>query len=239
MAKLPILMYHNVCKENTNSKGLTISKSKLEEQFSFLQSNGYTSLHFSDIETSQKSLVGPKKPIIITFDDVYETQLELAYPLLKKYNLKASFFIPFAYVGGYDDWNEGQYKLMTVSQLKSLDSNFIELGLHSYKHGFYDKMTLEDIEKDFKNCQTFINEQQLDIKNILAYPYGKFPRQNSNKKLFFETLSQQKIAYALRIGNRLNTWPLKTNYELNRLDIKGDMSLSAFKIKLKFGKILF
>jgi len=33
--------------------------------------------------------------------------------------------------------------------------------------------------------------------------------------------------------------PLHTKYELNRLDIKGDMSLSSFKLKVKFGKLLF
>ena len=123
MAKLPILMYHNVCANKTESKGLTISVEKLEKQFQYLVSKGYTSVFFSDMEYNK--MVPPKKPIIITFDDVYVNQLEYAYPLLQKYNIKASFFVPFAYVGGYDDWNDGQENIMSVEQLKSLDSNVI------------------------------------------------------------------------------------------------------------------
>jgi peptidoglycan/xylan/chitin deacetylase (PgdA/CDA1 family) len=237
MAKLPILMYHNISSYNAESKGLTISVEKLEQQFQYLVSNGFTTVSFSDMESNK--MVPPKKPIVITFDDVYENQLKYAYPLLQKYNLKASFFVPFAYVGGHDDWNDGQENIMSVEQLKSLDSNVIELGLHSFKHQPYDGLTSEEIETDFQECQDFIQKHNLDIKNILAYPYGKFPRGNSEKTRFFNQLSAHKIAFGLRIGNRINRLPLRTKYELNRLDIKGDMSLFSFKFKLKFGKLLF
>ncbi|CAI8417298.1 MAG: Poly-beta-1,6-N-acetyl-D-glucosamine N-deacetylase [Formosa sp. Hel3_A1_48] len=237
MAKLPILMYHNVCADNAESRGLTISIEKLEEQFQYLVSKGYTSIFFSEMEFNNSP--PPKKPIIITFDDVYVNQLKHAYPLLQKYNLKASFFVPFAYVGGYDDWNDGIEKIMTVEQLKSMDSSVIELGLHSFKHHPYDGLTSKAVELDFQECQDFIQNHNLDIKNILAYPYGKFPRETSEKARFFNQLMAHKIAYGLRIGNRINRLPLKTKYELNRLDIKGDMSLSAFRFKVKFGKVLF
>lgn len=237
MAKLPILMYHNVCANKTESKGLTISVEKLEQQFRYLVSKGYTSVFFSDMESNK--MVPPKKPIIITFDDVYVNQLEYAYPLLQKYNLKASFFVPFAYVGGYDDWNDGQEKIMSVEQLKSLDSNVIELGLHSFRHRPYDSLSLDDVDIDFQQCQDFTQKHKLDIKNILAYPYGKFPREKSKKLRFFNQLSAHRISFGLRIGNRINRLPLQTKYELNRLDIKGNISLSSFKIKVKFGKILF
>ena len=77
----------------------------------------------------------------------------------------------------------------------------------------------------------------MNVCNVLAYPYGNFPRKEPFKSLFFETLKNQNIAYGLRIGNRLNRLPIKNNYELNRLDIKGDDSLFKFKLKLKLGKL--
>tara|TARA_B100001093_G_scaffold520040_1_gene612223 strand:- start:2057 stop:2770 length:714 start_codon:yes stop_codon:yes gene_type:complete len=237
MAKLPILMYHNVSANNTESKGLTISVEKLEQQFHYLVSNNYTSIFFSDLESNKSTLTN--KPIIITFDDVYVNQLEFAYPILEKYNLKATFFVPFAYVGFYDDWSGGKQKIMSVEQLKSLDTNLVELGLHSFHHKAYDILSFEEVESDFQKCKDFIQKHNLDIKNILAYPYGKFPREKSKKMFFFNQLSNHKVAFGLRIGNRINQLPLKTKYELNRLDIKGDMSLSSFKFKLKYGKILF
>lgn len=35
----------------------------------------------------------PSKPILITFDDGYYSNYEYIYPILKKYNAKASIFV--------------------------------------------------------------------------------------------------------------------------------------------------
>ena len=156
MSRLPILMYHTICNNLSNSKGLTLSYDKLEAQFQYLVAQGYTSLHFKDIEKFRHTDDFPEKPIIITFDDVYVNQYELAYPLLKKYNLKACFYAPFSFVGGTDVWNNGTEKLMSVSQLKDLDPAVIELGLHSFAHRPYSSLSLESIQEDFKKCHDFV-----------------------------------------------------------------------------------
>jgi peptidoglycan/xylan/chitin deacetylase (PgdA/CDA1 family) len=239
MPKLPVLMYHSVSRNLQESQGLTISVSKLEEQFSYLKENGYHSLHFKDLQDIKGPVDFPKKAVIITFDDVYVNQLELAYPLLKKHGLKACFYVPFKYVNGTDSWNTDDEKIMSVEQLKSLDSEVVELGLHSFSHKKYDEMTLEDIQADFDLCKEFIVKNKLEVHNTLAYPYGKYPRKDVEKQTFFNVLHQNQIAYGLRIGNRVNRFPFKNNYEIQRLDIKGEMSLVTFKRKLKFGKLFF
>jgi peptidoglycan/xylan/chitin deacetylase (PgdA/CDA1 family) len=239
MPKLPVLMYHSVSANLQKSLDLTIAISKLEEQFAYLKEKGYQSLHFKDLQTLTKSADFPKKAVIITFDDVYVNQLELAYPLLKKFGLKACFYIPFKFVNGTDSWNTGDEKIMSVAQLHSLDSNIVELGLHSFSHKKYDEMTAEEIQVDFDLCKQFIVENNLEVHNTLAYPYGKFPRKGVEQQTFFDLLRQNQIAYGLRIGNRVNSFPFKNNYEIQRLDIKGEDSLATFKRKLKIGKLFF
>jgi peptidoglycan/xylan/chitin deacetylase (PgdA/CDA1 family) len=235
MARLPILMYHNVAQNE--SVGLTISVKNLEAQFKYLSDNDYKTYHFSELEGLKQSHNLPKKSVILTFDDVYVSQLELAYPLLKKYKLKASFFIPFAYVGGFDDWNTAKEPIMSVEQLQSLDSSIVELGLHSYAHKNYTKLTPNEVQEDFNQCREFVKINQLNVQNILAYPYGKFPKKNPGKKLFFKILKANNIAYALRIGNRVNKFPLKNPYEIQRIDIKGEDSFLKFRLKLRLGKL--
>ena len=97
MAKLPVLMYHSVTSNKEEAKGLTIHKDTLEQQLLYLKKNGYTTLHFKDLEPFKIAKDLPKKSVIITFDDVYVNQLELAYPLFKEHNLKACFYIPFKF----------------------------------------------------------------------------------------------------------------------------------------------
>jgi peptidoglycan/xylan/chitin deacetylase (PgdA/CDA1 family) len=239
MPKLPILMYHSVSANTSDSKGLTISARHLETQFKFLKENGYTSLHFNDLQRLKTPADFPEKAVIITFDDVYVNQLEYAYPLLQKYGLKACFYIPFQYVGDVNTWDEGEEPIMSVEQLKSLNSKTIELGLHSFEHKRYDAMTTQDIEIDFEKCIAFQEKHQLDLSNVLAYPYGKYPKKGKEKQSFFELLNGYKVAYGLRIGNRVNDFPFKNNYEVQRLDIKGEDSLKSFERKLNKGNRWF
>lgn len=232
MTRLPILMYHNVSNDK-NSSGLTIFTEKLEEQFRYLNENGYTAYHFSELEnrTSIES-----KSVIITFDDVTVNQLVYAVPLLQKYNLKASFFIPFGYIGNADLWNSGKEKIMSIEQLKSLD-NRVELGLHSFEHKKYAALTEAEINADFSKCFEIIEQNGLKVYNALAYPYGNYPKKEPHKSNFISVLKQNNVKAGLRIGNRINKFPFKNPYEIMRIDIKGQDSLLKFKFKLRFGKL--
>ncbi|OCB78709.1 polysaccharide deacetylase family protein [Flavobacterium crassostreae] len=233
MNRLPILMYHNVIPNQALSSGLSIAAQNLESQFSYLMEAGFTSFHFSDLES--KTIL-PKKSVVITFDDVTVNQLIYAVPLLKKYHLKATFFVPLAYLGKADLWNQGKEPIMTVEQLQQLDDN-IELGLHSYAHNKYAAMSEAEIMQDFEKCFATIAQNKLKVAPILAYPYGNYPKKDPQKTRFVSILKQHSIAFGLRIGNKRNRFPFQNPYEITRIDIKGQDSLLRFKLKLRFGKL--
>lgn len=231
--KLPVLMYHHISLAESN--GLTISAKKLEEQFAFLAKNKYQTYHFNELDNIQT--LPPGNNIIITFDDAYVSQLELAYPLLKKYGLKATIFVPLKYLGATDAWNTSSLKIMDAVQLRSLDASVVTLGYHSYAHERYDELNEEERVSDIKACFRTVSENKLNLLKTLAYPYGKYPRELSEKEKFISRLEEQGFRYGLRIGNRLNEFPFKKPFEIQRLDIKGEYSLSRFKLKLRLGKL--
>jgi len=235
MPRLPILMYHNVSCDEKDSVKLTISTAKLEEQFRYLNKNKYTCFHFSELE-NRKSI--PSKSIVITFDDVTESQYLYALPLLKKYNLKATFFIPFAYIGKTDLWNDGTDKIMTIDQLKDIDTNIVEFGHHSFEHKNYRQLSKVEIQQDFDACTKTIDENGLKVYPVLAYPYGSYPRKGVEKENFKAILKENNIRFGLRIGNRSNLFPFKDKYEIQRLDIKGEDSLFKFWYKIKLNHLL-
>jgi peptidoglycan/xylan/chitin deacetylase (PgdA/CDA1 family) len=234
MNRLPILMYHNVTDDVSKSIDLTISTLKLESHFKFLSENNYRTFHFTEIESIATL---PEKSVILTFDDVTENQLIYALPLLEKYHLKASFFIPFSFVGNYDYWIEGKEKIMSLSQLKSLNSEIIELGYHSFEHKRYASMSKEELEADFLKCNAFISENQLDIKPVLAYPFGNYSKKSADFSVFEKVMRDNGIKYGLRIGNRVNRFPFESDYLVKRIDIKGEDNLFRFRLKLKIGKL--
>ena len=236
MANLPVLMYHNV--NPTLSAALTISCDKLDEQLAYLCKKKYTFYFASELVEKTDFA---NKSIVITFDDVTQNQLLYALPILKKYNVKATFFIPFGYIGKTDLWNKkngaSQEKIMTVEQLKSIDSGLVEFGHHSFNHNRYSQLSKEEILYDFKNSYEAIKQSQLKVFPILAYPYGDFPKKGIKKEDFFDLLEKNGIKAGFRIGNRVNKLLIKSKYEIQRIDIKGEDSLLAFKLKIRFGKL--
>lgn len=236
MSLLPILMYHNI--SETESNKLTVPVQKLEEQFRYLKDSNFKTFHFEELE---KMKAVPKKSIVITFDDVTENQLIYAVPLLEKYNLKASFFIPFFYIGKTDLWINhsgiSEKKIMTMDQLKGLDRNRIELGYHSYEHEKYSLLSDLEIENDFLKCKEVIASNDLKVYPVLAYPYGNYPKKGDENKHFKQLVAKNNIKFGLRIGNRPNRFPFKDNYEIKRIDIKGQDNRITFRLKIKLGKL--
>ena len=172
-------MYHNITPNEEESLDLTISIEKFEEQLSFIAENNFASYFVSDLE---KINAISKKSVVLTFDDITQNQLDFALPLLKKYNVKATFFIPFSYIGRSDLWNDGSERIMTLEQLKSLDSDIIELGPHSYYHQKYATLTADEIQEDFDKSFELISKNDLKVYSALAYPYGNFPKKGNIRR---------------------------------------------------------
>lgn len=234
---IPILMYHKVSPGFAD--GLTVPAKSLETQFEYLRNKNYTPLSFSELKQlheSGKSL--PSKPVIITFDDAYADFAELALPLLKKFNFTATVFIPVGYMGKTNVWDQGSDAIMSAEQIKNIALNEnIEFGLHSFLHRNYAGLNPEDMQEDLDNCSGTLNYYKIPFVNVLAYPYGGYPKKD---KLLNQQMKQlflkQGLSFALRIGNRINSWPLKDPYELRRIDIKGTDNYLTFKIKLRKGR---
>jgi len=227
-------MYHNITPNDEKSLDLTLSTQKFEAQLQYLKEHKFTSFFVSELDNKE---IISNKSVVITFDDVTQNQLLYALPLLRKYAMKATFFIPFSYIGKEDLWNDGSEKIMTIEQLKSLDKEVVELGHHSFFHKKYSSLSNEEIQDDLDKSFKLISENNLKVYSALAYPYGNYPKKGNHKANFFQLLENNNIKMAFRIGNRVNRFPFKNKFEIQRIDIKGQDSLFTFKWKLRLGKL--
>ena len=96
---LPILMYHHLLElpEDTN---ISTPVTCFEEQMRALSEAGYHTVSLEDLLAWVEDGVAlPDKPILITFDDGYESCYRLAYPILQRYGFQATFFVIGVSVG--------------------------------------------------------------------------------------------------------------------------------------------
>jgi peptidoglycan/xylan/chitin deacetylase (PgdA/CDA1 family) len=235
---LAVLMYHKVSEKQKDS--LTVTTDQLESHFRHIKEHGYNVISFRDLERSTKSNSPlPEKPVILTFDDGYVNNLTFALPLLEKFRFKATIFIPAAFIGKTNVWDEGEEQIMNTEMLKNLHkTGIIDIGLHSYNHINYDKHKLPDIEYDIEKCLETLKSQDIPHIKTLAYPYGKYPGRKAQKNSsdFNRVLEKFQINFGLRIGSKLNRLPVKDRYNMTRTNIKGNESFFIFKTKLKKGR---
>ena len=227
---IPILMYHQVLPQSIAYKNdLIVTIENLEEQLIYIKNN-FKTVFFKDLET----LKSIENKIILTFDDGYYNNLQYLIPLLEKHQLKATIFIPTEFIQNNLNGSEKVY--MNFEEIKSLNPDLVEIALHSHSHKNFSQMTLSEAEADLLKNIEILEQKEINFTKVLAYPYGKFPKEKERKKEFFKMLERIGIESAMRIGNNVASYPFKKRFEVNRIDIKYYDSLKAFKWKLKFGK---
>jgi peptidoglycan/xylan/chitin deacetylase (PgdA/CDA1 family) len=233
----PVLMYHKI--QGTSPDGLTVTPRQFEDHLKYLKRKGYRSHSFRDLDRHEKEKKElPKRSVILTFDDAYENYEKEALPLLRKYDFRATLLVPVGFIGGVNEWDGGRDPILSQEALRKIAAEgTTEIGLHSMMHGNYGKMSLEDVLEDLGMCCKTLETLQIPFTKVLAYPYGAYPRKDPAKKEeMFRMLSRFGLIYALRIGNRLNHWPLKSRYEITRTDIRGTDSFFTVKTKVKKGR---
>jgi peptidoglycan/xylan/chitin deacetylase (PgdA/CDA1 family) len=172
---LPILLYHKVSSQHSDA--LTISAEGLDRQLAHIKSSGYTPISFSELK---ESLDGgralPAKPVLVTFDDGYLSTYELAYPLLAKHGVKATVFLPTAFIGGLASWDGASEPLMSYEMMRQLPGELIEFGMHSHRHESYERLSAAQIETDLSQCLRALEDSGCRFTRVFAYPYGRMPK---------------------------------------------------------------
>jgi peptidoglycan/xylan/chitin deacetylase (PgdA/CDA1 family) len=103
--KAIILMYHRVLPERETDgmyiqPGMYVCKDVFEMQMQFLKEH-FTIVSFGELLDlwTQKTYDRSKRYCVVTFDDGWLDNYIYAYPVLKKYEIPATIFLPTAFIG--------------------------------------------------------------------------------------------------------------------------------------------
>ncbi len=161
--KVLVLNYHMV---NSMFISLAVEPEDFDWQMKYLVDHGY---HTISIDELYDFLAGqgtlPDRPVLITFDDGYVDNYTNAYPILKKYNLKATIFIVTGFVSkrrGYLTWD----------QLREMEKNGIMAQSHTVTHAPLPELSDERIREELVESKRQAETELGHPVEFIAYPTG-------------------------------------------------------------------
>ncbi len=160
--RIPILMYHGVTDNTWGAAELFVSPSDMEAQIKYLVENGYDTITFED----WTHLEDFDKPVMLTFDDGYLDNYEELFPILQKYQAKATIFAITTSV----DRDE---RTMTSAQAWEMHhSGLVSIQSHTFSHPHLSECDAVELEKQMLWSKIHVARMTGYIPFAVCYPYG-------------------------------------------------------------------
>jgi len=227
---VPVLCYHRF---GNGAGKMVVSAANFSAQLDWLARNDYHVLPLAQLAgflDGKQPL--PRRSVVITIDDGYESVHRVALPLLRKYGFPATVFIYTDFIGATDALSWAQLQELAASGL-------VDVQAHSKSHrnlierdpAETDEHYRQMIDTEVRTPRELL-ERRLGIPvRQFAYPYG------DSNQVILDALGRQRYQLAFTVspgGNAFFAQPLM----LRRTMIYGDMDIAMFRQKLQTSRPL-
>ncbi len=241
---MPTLMYHKIGDYPPGSQlaKLWVTTEDFRRQLAYLKENGYTSIDFRDWRDAEKGVKPlPEKPVLITFDDGYMNNYELAYPILREFGMKGCIFLVYETMDKHNSWHdpatEPWLKMLTWTQIHEMqDTGVIEFGSHTMRHRNLTTLSLDEVRWELTESKRRLEEKLGREMVGFAYPYGSGAYSPEVRKAALDA------GYRFDFSIKQGISPLPWNREkeaVKRLLIRGDDTMYDFHLNMTRGRARF
>jgi peptidoglycan/xylan/chitin deacetylase (PgdA/CDA1 family) len=223
-------MYHKVDRilPGTWYPGNHVLPEAFEEQLAELKRWNYQSITLEQwIAFKETRAELPPRPIIITFDDGYQSTYHTAWPALQRYGFSATVFLVAGLIGKANVWDvqERQEPLLNESEIREMQRGGITFGSHTRSHRALTRIPLEEAARELADSRVMLESLLGRPVTSLCYPYAK-----QNRAI--RSLAQKTGYDAAVIGRGGRNWLWTDRYALRRIKVDTSMTIGQLGKKL-------
>lgn len=216
--KVPVLLYHKIDLPTADVKirGAFTYPQKFERQILYLKKQGFEFFTASElVKFYKKNGEFPLKAISITFDDGWKDNYLNAFPIMKKFGVKATIFLVPTCIGQNTDKvtadGEGKREHLSEKDILEMSKSGIEFASHSFNHKLFHQISAEEIEFEVTESKKFIENLTNKECSVFAYPAGFFTE--------FAKEAIKKAGYDAAFSTVYGAENKTDIYALNRIEI--------------------
>ena len=171
--KIPILMYHAIHvmdpSEAANA-GLIVDPTTFESHLQALKEAGYYTLTPDEAYKALTENVLPenKKVVWLTFDDSLKDFYTNAFPLLQKYQMKATNNVITGFV------QAGREDMLTLDEIKEMKEKGMSFEDHTVNHPDLSTATADQQTLELRDSKAFLDDNLSQTTSTVAYPSGRY-----------------------------------------------------------------
>lgn len=231
--KIPVLTFHRIVSDKDKKEiypnNQWVGSAKVfESMMKYLHDNGYETISTEDFyEWYIGNREYGKKTVLITFDDGFYEDYYIVYPILKKYNIKATSFVVGSRIKEttekYDPHKTRFMGMDAINEIRTDYPNY-EIQSHTYNMHYYVKGKKHRIKT--MTYEELVEDTELNSKfgfTTLAYPYG------DNNKMIRKVLEEKGYLLAFRFTPSEYATRDSERYAIPRIKINGKATLKDFK----------
>jgi peptidoglycan/xylan/chitin deacetylase (PgdA/CDA1 family)/glycosyltransferase involved in cell wall biosynthesis len=227
----PILMYHSICRPGEPNGTYVLPVRRFERQMRWLKRLGYDVIGLEELVSClREHRLPPAKSVVLTFDDGYEDNRDVAAPILERLGFPATFFLVSAPEDGRNiDSKFSGRSLMRPAEARELLGGVVHLGAHTRTHPDLTSLAPDQVESEVAGSRSDLEEVLGIPITLFAYPYGKtnaYVQEAVRRAGFLGACSVEPGR------NRLAVDP----YMLKRLEVRGTDSLLRFALTVWIGE---
>lgn len=224
-------MYHKVDKilPGTRYPGNHVLPEAFDEQIAELKRRDYRSITLDQWVAYKDKRAGlPRHPIIITFDDGYQSTYHTAWPTLKRYGFSATVFLVASLIGKTNAWDvdERQEPLLDESEIREMQRDGITFGSHTQSHRALTKIPLEEAGRELADSRKMLESVLGRSVSSLCYPFAK-----QNRAVRRLARNAGYTAAVIGRGGTNRVWT--DQYALRRIKIDTATTIGQLRKKLQ------
>jgi peptidoglycan/xylan/chitin deacetylase (PgdA/CDA1 family) len=229
----PILMYHAIGRPGEPASRYVLPVRRFERQMAWLKWAGYRVIGLDELASCLRECrLPPARAVVITLDDGYRDNVELAAPILRRYGWPATIFMVTGRIGAANDWSDdpglGGRALMSWPELRSLAGWGIAVGAHTRTHPMLTSLPPEAALDEMSGSRADLEHELGSASSLFAYPYG------DHDETVRALAAAAGFSASCGVLSR-NTHPATPAHDLYRIEVRGTDSLPRFMLSLTLG----